>query len=599
MNRVIIYDYEVFRYDTLLGCIILEGNTEKVFQSWEAKDIENFYKDNINALWIGHNNVGYDDYITESITKHENPYIVSQKIIPKNKGSFAGDNATLPKCKLKIYSMDLMRLIDNFTYSLKLTELLCGKNIHVSEIDFNLPRPLTEEEKALVNAYNLDDLKQTLYNFKKMSDLIKLRLDMISNFKLDVASNLNVSGATLAAKILKAKYKPSLEYAKQKPVMYDCLKIKNQEVLNYYLNEEYRTDKELKIKLCDTELMVSGNGGIHGAVTKTFEEKLLYIDVSGYYNLIAILFDLLPRTLSEEAKKQYVDMYYEQLELKKTNPAKREQYKVILLAVIGSMDRKESPFYDPENYLLLTTLGRLFIIDLLEKLDGLVRLIQANTDGIMVVPKEWKNEAKIKAIIEEWVARTKFNIKLETLYRLWQRDVNCYCCADEKGELIIRGEALKNYDISDKAYGSMKFFKCKEPPIIAQGIVNYLMYGIEPEEFVNKSRKNLKLFQYACSPKGANYLTYDVANLATMEHYAEKMQGMDRAFAYKSRDCLGVVYKHWDSYGKHKSQKYPNLPDNVFIYNYALEDATEDVYDKIDYQYYIDRIYKKIRDFIE
>ena len=79
--------------------------------------------------------------------------------------------------------------------------------------------------------------------------------------------------------------------------------------------------------------------------------------------------------------------------------AKREAYKVILLAVIGSMELPNSPFYDPESYKLLTALGKMFIYDLLEKLDGKIRLIQVNTDGLMLVPKDWskeKGKAKIK-----------------------------------------------------------------------------------------------------------------------------------------------------------------------------------------------------------
>lgn len=593
MSRIIIFDYEVFRYDNLLGCIILENGTRRVYQEWNNLKIKNFFKENQNALWVGHNNYYYDDHITEAIVFEKNPYEISQKLV-NDEGYF--------KLKLKFPSIDLMKLKEgkNNDYKLKLTELLCGKNIHETEIDFNLPRALTEEEKKQVEGYNYDDLEQTEYNFNKMQDLVKLRLGIIRKFNLDLLENIRLPMTQMASKILFSEPKPSLKYAKRPVVMYDNLIISNQEVKDFYLQEKYKNDKEeLTFTLCGTEVKISGDGALHCAIKKYFSNKVLYADVSGFYNLIAILYDLLPRTMTEEGKKRYIDMYYEQLELKKTNPVQREQYKTVLLAVIGSMKLEGSPFYDPETYTLLTMTGKLFMIDLAEKLEGYVKLVQANTDGLMLEPYNWEDEDKIKGIIKEWSERTGFSIKLEHLYRLWQRDVNCYVCADEGQNIIPKGDAFKNYDIGDKAYAQQAFFKCKEPPIIAQGIVNFLMYNIRPEVFVDKNKTNLKLFQYFCTKQGADYLTYDTTDLCTMERSTELLQGVNRIFALKSNQILGTVYKHKGTkFGKQNISKYSSLPDNVFVYNYALDSVSLDFYDKIDYQYYIERIYQKIKEFI-
>ena len=57
------------------------------------------------------------------------------------------------------------------------------------------------------------------------------------------------------------------------------------------------------------------------------------------------------------------------------------------------------------------------------------------------------DEKKIIGIVEEWEQRTGFVIKKEHKYNLWQRDVNCYFCVDEKGVIEYKGDALKNYDI--------------------------------------------------------------------------------------------------------------------------------------------------------
>ena len=591
MSKVVIYDYEVFRFDTLLGCIVIyENGKEEIYQTWDLAKISQFYNEHKTDLWIGHNNFEYDDYITNAVVSNKNTYEVSKQLISKQ---------YYDKMIIKLLSMDLMRLSSD-TYSLKLTELLCGKNIHESEIDFDLPRKLTDEEKKIIENYNLDDLDQTIYNYKKMYDLVKLRLDLIKEFKLEVYSNLKAPGYLLAANVLNAKYNAALKYKKREPILYRTLKIENKKVLDFYLSEKYKEKDDFIVNICDLDVNLGGQGGAHGAIKKAFEDKVKYIDVSGFYNLLAILYDLLPRNLSAEAKEKYKLMYQQQLALKKINPAKREAYKVILLAVIGSMELPNSPFYDPESYKLLTVLGKMFIYDLLEKLDGKIRLIQVNTDGLMLVPKDWSKEKEIDDIINEWVKRTGFNVKNEYLYRLIQKDVNTYCCVDENNEVIYKGTILKNYDIGDKAYGSQKFFKCVEPPIIAQGIINFLIYGIDPEDFVNSVKKDLKLFQYACRKgQGADYLTYETCDLRTFERSCEKLQGVDRVFALKSKNILGEIYKYkGNSYGKQSKKLYPSLPGNVFVYNYSLDNAYEEIGNQIDYEYYINRICEKIRDFI-
>ena len=587
MSKVIIYDFEVFMYDSLLGAnIIDEKGKSQRYQTWNLDEICKFYIDHQNDLWVGHNNYEYDDLVLDAIYHKENPFEASLKIVKKN--------YTVRK-RIKLYSIDLMRLKSE-TYSLKLTELLCGKNIHTTEVDFMIKRPLTEEEKELTESYNWSDLEQTTYNYNMMYDLIKLKFDIISEFKLDLKSSLELPSSMLAAKVLNAKYMPSLKYSHLSPIPYKQLCIRNKRVLDYYFNKEYINDGDFIISFDGLDFSFGG-GGLHAARKQYYSDKVIYIDVKGYYNLLSILYNLFPRNLSEESKQKYIKMYETQLELKKTNPVKRESYKVLLLAVTGSMNRDNSPFYDPEMYVLLTTLGQLFIYDLLEHLEGLIKVVQVNTDGIMIEPIDWSNENVIVDIINEWCTRTGFNVKREYLYELWQKDVNTYCCLNENREVIVKGDYLKNYDISDKAYASQSFFKCKEPPIMAQGIVNFLIYGISVEEYISKHKKNLKLFQYACNKTGYDYMTYDTFNVATMEHSTERLQGIDRAFAFKSEEISGTIYKHKERYGKHSQAKYPSLPDNVLVYNHSLNDVSEDFYDQIDYQYYVKRIYKKIEDF--
>lgn len=586
--RIIIHDYEVFKYDTLFGAIIIDENGKQPFQTWSLEAIRHFYQTHQDDIWVGWNNMYYDDLITEAIVNGKDPYKKSKEIIGSKYRA---------KAKLKLYSYDLMNAMGVKACSLKLTELIAGKSIETTEVDFNLDRALTEEEKKSTEKYNMADLEQTEYNFTMFFDSFALRLDIIKEFNLDLMKFLNASGTQVAAAALGAKHDDSLKYQLKKPELYSTLRLKNQELIDFYLNERFREGEKIKVHVCDTDITI-GAGGAHSAQPKFQAERIMYCDVSGYYNLIMIIYNLLSRTVPPAGKELYEYMYHQQLALKKKNPKKRKVYKTILLSVFGAQINEYTDLFDPVNGLLVTMTGQLFIVDLLEKLDGLVTLVQTNTDGIMLVPHDWNDKDKITDIIIEWETRTGFTIKKEERTKLWQRDVNCYFCLNGD-ELEFKGEAVKNYDISDSAYAGYDIFNCKEPAIIAKGIIDCLAYDISPEETVMKYQDDLRYYQYACKKGTYQYTTLDTLNVLTGIKTSKKLQGIDRAFACNSQTEVSMVYKHKDDvYKGHSQAKVANLPDNVFIYNGDLKEATDDIKSKIDWQYYVNRIYERIGEFI-
>ena len=596
MSKFIIYDYEIFKYNSLQGAIVInEDESEEVFQPWDLNDIKKFYQEHKRDVWVGHNNFSYDDRILDAINHDENPYNVSQKIV---------NGQYVPNCRSELYSIDLMKLWKN-NYSLKLTELICGHDIDTTEVDFNIQTPLTQEQIELTNHYNLSDLKQTLYNFKAFYHMIELRFDMIKEFKLDFNKAFKSSYAMLAAEIFGVKPNKALQFQPVKPKWYSTLRVKNEDVKAYYMNEGFKiAENTLVIKIGDFEIVLGG-GGCHGAIKGYHAEKVLYADVGGFYNLIALLYDLLPRSMTKEQKEKYKEKYEYQLELKKQGSKKRQTYKEILLAVIGAMNNEGSPFYDPNTYALVGITGQLFLVDLIEKLDalnGLVKMVQVNTDGIMLELTDWSREEEVRKVLKEWEDRTGFSLKIDYLYDLWQRDVNTYFCKDGEGKIIVKGEAVKNYFYDYEAYSNFSLLNCQEPSIIAKGIVDYFLFQQTPEETVNKYKKDLKLFQYICKQtKAYDYIAYETSNVVTMETSIVKLKNIARAFAYKSNEEIGIVQAYKDNrYGKSSKRRLSKLPDNVFIYNKALNDnAYKNLKDKIDYTYYVKRIYEKIISFMK
>ena len=586
-KSLIIFDFEVFRYDTLLGCKILSKDGSKIYQTWDLEEIRKFYQDHKEGIWIGHNNYAYDNLILDAIVQKKDPYQRNYEIIKLN---------IRPRTKLKLYSFDLMTMAWK-RYSLKLTELLVGKKISTSEVDFDVDRKLTDEEKLRTESYNRDDLDQTEYNFYMMYDLFKLRMDIINEFGLTM-DYLSVTGTQLAAKVLDSHKVEGIENQKVKPKIYDNLLVKNQDIIDFYLNEKFRSNEKQIIHVGNAEISI-GAGGIHSAIKKYNTKKALYFDVSGYYNLIMINNNLLPRTMNEESRNKYIYMYHEQLKMKKTNPVKRGMYKTILLSVFGATMNEYCDFYDPEHGSLITITGQIYLVDLLEKLENLVTIIQTNTDGIIVEPKNWDDEEKVIKIVEEWEERTGFVIKKEHVYDLYQRDVNCYFCKDENGKVVYKGEAVKNYDTGRQSYANCNLFECKEPPIIAKGIVEFLLNGIYPEDFVENNKFDMSLFQYFCKKNTYDYTQYEITD-ENKQVTSTRLSGIDRAFAWNDKHFTGMVYKYKDRDGKIAKAKVSNLPPSVFLYDDDIrsEEVAKELSKKIDYDYYVYRIYERCTEFI-
>ena len=586
--NIIIFDFEVFKKDVLLGAIILDQDNKSLFQSWNKEKIKEFYKKHVNDIWIGHNNEYYDNLILQSIVNNKDPYETSVNLIEKEKKEYLN---------IKLYYYDLMKF---HMGSLKAIEAFVGKNISETEVDFNLDRELTEKEKKLTEKYNLDDLMQTTDDFNWLQDEFSLRLDIIKEFNLSL-DYLCVTEARLAAKVLGAKRIKGIENEVVNPIKWNNLKLKNEKILNYYLNREYASGKSLEVTLCNTPHKIQA-GGIHGAMNNIYRESCYYLDVSGYYNLIMINFNLLPRSIPEEGKKLYEQMYHEQLRLKKINPTKRQVYKVILLAVFGAMNNEYCDFYDPYQGDLVRLTGQMFLSDLLEKMEGKIECIQSNTDGIMLNPLPGHTIEEIKEITDEWCKRTGFVLKFDKIYELFQRDVNNYIYKDERGEIHVKGEAVKYYDCYTNPFKA-ESYRSKEPMIISKCIVEFLMNDKTPEEVVQENKFDFRMFQYICKKNSFDWLEYEESNVVTGEVKVIKLQNVNRAFALKSKVLSGMIYKRRKE-GKLQKAKVSNLPPSVFVYNENIKSVRSEaefweLVRIIDYDYYIKRAYERIEEFIK
>lgn len=586
--RIIAWDFEVFKYDTLFGAIVIDEQKEELYQTWNLDDMKAFYNQYQNDIWIGWNSNYYDDLILEAIIKGQDPYLKSVDII-KNK--------IKQRPRFKLYSYDLLNSVLN-PPSLKLTEGLIGKSINTSEVAFDLERPLTMEERRLTESYNKSDLQMTRYNFDKFYDKFNLRLILIKEFNLPLQSSLRATDTMLAGWSLKSKNDPSLLYKPQHPILYPNLDIKDKDVIEFYMSERWKTGETLEKQVCGATVTIA-SGGMHSKDKKYHCKKAIHADITSYYPNIMIKLNLLPRTMDEESIELFKKMYAEQIRLKKVDPVKRKIYKKIVNSVYGAMGNEHTDFYDPWRLGLVCLTGEMFIYDLLEKLEPYCTAFNVNTDGVMLDPLKPEYEPIIHDIIKAWSNRIDFPVEIGEIYNYWGRDVNAYIMQEE-GKIVCKGEIVKNYDISDKAYGDFAFFNSKEPPIVAQGIVACLIHNITPEDFVDKNKEDLRLFSYFCKKNTFDKLTYKLTNKTDLSEVEYDIQSPSRVFANGSNENYGMVYKYKAGKKGQQIAKVASLPDNVFIWNDDIlnKNSNEILKNKIDWQYYINRIYERIGEFI-
>ena len=97
-----------------------------------------------------------------------------------------------------------------------------------------------------------------------------------------------------------------------------------------------------------------------------------------------------------------------------------------------------------------------------------------------------------------------------------------------------------------------------------------------------------------------DYLQYE-AFTNTCENIKERLQNINRAFASNSNTEFGTIIKYKIVDGKVKKARLQSLPQNVFVYNNDIREPEiiSELTKKIDYDYYVNRIYERLGEFVD
>ena len=591
------YDFEVYSKINWFCVTFInyeDRNKEVVIVNDRAKLIE-FYNAHKDDIFISYNGRQYDTGIFKGILDGMNVGYVNDKLIKEGKKPFqVVKNAK--KYPLNDYDTILK------DKSLKQLEAFMGDDIRETEVDFNIDRPLTEEEIKQTLYYNHHDVIEVLRVLDYCWDDFEGQLDIIELYGLDM-SYFTKTKVQLAVspKILNAVDQHTLddEFDIRLPETIQ-LSDKYKFIPEWYMNpknwrykEHLRSeDNQHNNQLCCTVAgipHVFAWGGCHGADDKeaVFEGIILHADVASMYPTTDIEYGLLSRKFKNpDDFKQMRDF---RLKLKSEKNPKNKALKPMINGVYGAGKDRNNPSYDPLMANLTCIFGQMFILDLIDKLEPYCRLLQTNTDGIFVLCENEEMKNKVIEITNQVGERLKMEFEIDEYTKLIQKDVNNYIAVKKNGELECKGAMVKFNKPIDN-----------DLPILNDAVRNYLAYDIPVEQTINECEEYIK-FQKVIK-LSAKYKEIWYGNgVSGKDNKITSINGellkgkVHRVFASK-RQSDGSIYKLKIEKGIKSYEQFANTPTHLFIDN-------EDVHDKsipeyLDKEYYINEAKKRIDMFL-
>lgn len=264
---------------------------------------------------------------------------------------------------------------------------------------------------------------------------------------------------------------------------------------------------------------------------------------------------------------------------KEGDKAKNLALKLVVNTTYGASLNKYNDLYDPLMGRSVCVSGQLYLLEMAEHLYQTIpdlQIVQLNTDGIMIEFDD-SYEPQVKEIVDEWQARTGFELEEDKIEQIFQKDVNNYCEihdgeAKAKGGYLVKGIAPAGaFNINNNA--------C----VVATALKEYFLHGTPPEETVNNCND---IFQFQMIAKaGTKYK--EAYHLVNGEK--EPVQRVNRVYA-TTDERFGKLYKvkaEDDS-----EAKIDSLPEHCIIDN-----DNHLTIDDVDKTFYIEMAKKRINDF--
>jgi len=583
-----IFDCEVFAHDWLFVFKNIESGEYTIIHN-DNEAVKSFMEN--DPLLAGFNNKHYDQFILKAVladatpeqVKEINDYVIVH-------GEVGWQHPLIRDSKSFFEQFDLMDDCQQ-GLSLKAIEAHLGMDIRESEVDFNIDRPLTEEELEETIFYCKHDVDATekLYELRKGYLENKLYLGRLKNIPDSRA--LYMTNAKLTAFYLDAvpkEHDDERQYVYPDNLLRQYIPDEVFEFFNRMYDSSLSDDDVFKSKLNfnieECEVTVA-YGGIHGAIPcyrekATKKRKIRNRDVGSYYPHLMTLDGYCSRSIPNPLI--YAKMLDARMKAKKAgDKATANALKLVANTTYGAMLSKYNDLFDPLMGRSVCITGQLRLLELANHLVAdcpTLKIVQLNTDGIMVSLDDTDLET-YDAICQEWQDRTGFELEEDSISEIIQKDVNNYVEIAEDGSTKIKGGQLVRGIAPAGAFNVNN-----NATIVAKAILDYFAKGVPVEDTIN-SCNDLLSFQLVAKASG---LYSKVVHI--VDGNPIPVQKCNRVYAVKDRKYGTLLKTHAE---KGNDVKIGGLPEHCIIDN--NNELSVSVVDK---DWYIRLAKKYVNDFL-
>lgn len=553
---MIFIDFEVFKHDWL--CVVEMPYTDPIVVVNDNNKLRDLYASNKKDVWIGSNIKGYDQYILKAILLDINPYAVSDYII---NGDNLGWQYTddFRKYPLNIYDVQKPRR------SLKESEAHAGHSIEETQVSFDLDRPLTDKEIELTSFYCGHDVEETIEVFIDDIDDFETKLDILIEFKLQL-KHMSKSYSQLAALVFGARSHMGEEQVDKYDLILPEVEKDLANDITDWFEDTFDEFQETYYVAHGVQHRVAG-GGIHGcADPMNSQGKYLLIDATSYYATLIIEYGLHSRSMTN--KTRFKEVYDKRIAYKSVgNIRKAKTYKKLISNTYGAMGDSFNKLYDLKMRNSIVATGQILLIELMEMLKLDSKIIFSNTDGILI---EYDNFDDVDEICAEWEERYGIKLEFEFIDEVILKDVNNYIMVGDKVQRIgAWTKELSKYD--------------NDLPILNRAVVDYLMFGIDPEQTILTADTLVDFQKVVKLPRGSTGARYG---------YLEMSEKVYRVFASNN-----LQHSQLKAIQKNGLHVIAGIPELVFIDNGDVRNKSIPEY--LDYSWYIAEAWDRIDSFKE
>ena len=477
INDLIVYDIEVYNNYFLLCYTSITSDNDTLIKTKDDLEInyidsrDDDFADKIYKLFylraidikmfIGYNNSRYDNYVIAYIMKNRTKAKEDKNKFLQDLKQISDDIILKHKRRNDVFvnfsSVDVMQELKLNNSSLKDIELRLGLDIEIEDSE-SFDNDIKDSDINRIIHYCMHDVFTTsvlcmmsfddndyynvanIYNKLFLYDLYMNKVIKNEHLsKNDFNYKRLLFQTTMSTSDLSSRYfakadttERFIEINKKIIVVEPSRDSKKA----YSIYEKRKNDLFSKIDdfKISAKNITFGSGGLH----TTNNEQLYYyedvynFDVTSYY---PSFLEIYLNDIANIDLNKFIKTKYERIELKrkKDNVSKSKQnaYKLALNSLTGKFNQMSeyNLFYNPSVYFSMTNSCQLLLLDLCERLEKYVNLVQLNTDGIAFTIKENATISDKKQIIKnikKWKKNYKFQLEKSKFDRVYERSVNDY-----------------------------------------------------------------------------------------------------------------------------------------------------------------------------